>query len=101
MSSRAYPSVRRAAIVDKEVKRSLPDEGLRNRKVVCRRCHFVMIDWEPASPNGEFWHVLRRGDVQRRPCANTGLCFDARSSEVEPFLRKKRRRDLKRRGIRP
>lgn len=99
MSSRNYPSVRRLSS-DAE-KSSVRDTTEPNdRRAVCRRCGFVMLDCEPYSLNGQFWHLLRRGEIPRKACPNWGVRLGLDSAEVEPYMRKARRRFLKRRGIR-
>ncbi len=72
-----------------------------DRRAVCRKCHVVMRDFEPASPNGEFHHP--RDDKKGRPhwCPNAGLPFTQRDPEIEPYLRKGVRRRYTRLGIRP
>ena len=76
-------------------------EGWSGCKAVCKRCHYAMVDIEPMSGSGEFWHPSI--DKEKKPilCVNAGGMFHNWSSEVDPFLPKKRRRALKRMGIRP
>src|SRR6478609_403155 len=72
-----------------------------NRKGVCRRCGLTITDCEPSSRLGEFWHIARVGQTRARACRNADLVFTVLSSEIAPFLRKSRRRYLKRQKIRP
>lgn len=67
-----------------------------HRKAVCRRCHCVMNDCEPSILGGEFYHPAV--DKQNKPykCTNAGKCFKTFDSELEPFMRKRERRILKR-----
>ena len=72
----------------------LPDRG---RRLVCRRCHVVMDDFEPADKNGEFWHPkLLKDQKTPRKCPNAGRAFYLdeipESKEVELFKRKRERR---------
>jgi len=71
-----------------------------HRKAVCCRCHCVMMDIEPMSPHGEYWHPTLNKKGKPHSCVNAGKSFTDRNTEVEPFLRKGRRRALKRMGIR-
>ena len=70
------------------------------RTAVCRRCHCFMPDCEPHTLLGEFWHPTKTKAGKMHPCKNAGLYFNTSSPEVEPFMRKARRRFLKRAGIR-
>ncbi len=110
MSSRAAPSCRRDP--DKKPKggtsiRSIPDtpNGL-DRKMVCRKCHLVMRDSESALLEGRFHHhtgLDLKTNKERphvRACPNVGKTFSSSDLQVEPFLRKGRRRALKRMGVR-
>jgi len=103
MSSRAAPSVR----ADPNSKRSqaargrdFPNTARWGSKAVCRRCKLVMVDVEPCSPNGEFWHVAKPHQKRAILCVNNGGVFTQKNMEIEPFMRKVRRRALKRAGIR-
>jgi hypothetical protein len=60
-----------------------------------------MSDAEPMMKFGEFYHIARPGQTRAAACVNDGCQFDLSDKEVEPFLRKARRRTLKRRKIRP
>jgi hypothetical protein len=65
-----------------------------HRKAVCRRCKCVLNDCEPATAEGEFWHP----DTGKKAgkCQNRGKRFGTSDPEIEPFLRKRERRRLKR-----
>lgn len=69
-------------------------------KAVCKRCHCVMNDLEPASPRGEFLHPAFDKDLKPRKCVNAGKTFNMDHLEIEPFVKKSRRRFLKRNKIR-
>jgi hypothetical protein len=71
-----------------------------SRKCVCKRCGLVMTDCEPMSGFGEFWHLARPHQTRAKRCANEGKRFHTHNAEVEPFMRKSRRRALKRMGVR-
>jgi hypothetical protein len=71
------------------------------RKAVCKRCHCVMVDCEPAICGGEFYHPSLDKDGKPHSCINTGKRFKDVDSEIEPFLRKRDRRRNKRNGVRP
>ena len=73
----------------------------RGRKMVCRRCKLVMKDIEPMIWEGEFWHIAKPHQTRAAACVNANNYFGITSPEVEPFMRKARRRALKRHGIRP
>jgi hypothetical protein len=68
----------------------------RTDKVVCKRCHMVMNDFEPCSPKGEFSHPS--GERGGRPikCKNAGKTFVGGDAEIVPFVRKALRRTIKR-----
>lgn len=84
------------------VGRDFPDmDATGHRKAVCKRCHCVMNDVEPGSPNGEFMHPRFDKDLKLRRCINVGKMFDQRDSEIEPFTRKSVRARNKRNGVRP
>lgn len=72
-----------------------------HRKAVCTRCHVVMDDFEPMSPNGEYRHPTLDKDLKPYRCTNAGKDFTQRDSEIEPFIRKGQRRRNKRNGVRP
>ncbi len=81
--------------------RDFPDDApFGARKAVCRRCKLIMSDIEPMITNGEFHHGAKPHQTRALACVNNGTTFDLRSPELEPFLRKRRRRLLKRLGIR-
>jgi hypothetical protein len=81
--------------------RDFPDlDRYGHRKAVCRRCHLVMSDSEPGFTHGEFYHGAKPHQTRAMACVNNGKTFDQRHAEIEPFLRKSRRRALKRAGIR-
>ena len=67
-----------------------------NRKAVCKRCHCVMNDAEPMDLGGEFYHPSLDKDNKPHWCKNAGHRLDTSSTEIEPFLRKRERRVLKR-----
>ena len=72
------------------------------RKAVCRRCHCVLADFEPGDHRPDYVHP--RLDKEGKPhwCPNAGKEFSNENDpELEPFLRKGRRRALKRMGIKP
>ena len=69
-----------------------------NNRVVCKKCHYVMNDIEPMSRDGEYWHPI--SDKYGKPinCSNSGKCFHGGDKEIEPFERKRVRRNAKRLG---
>jgi hypothetical protein len=67
-----------------------------SRKAVCRRCHCVMNDCEPMDLGGEFYHPSLDKAGKPHKCVNSGKNFNTTDSELEPFLRKRERRVLKR-----
>ncbi len=70
-----------------------------NRKVVCRRCHCIMVDYEPMSSDGEFWHPDKNKKGKPHNCKNAGKRFSlSDTKEIMPFERKKIRRAAKRAG---
>ena len=74
------------------------------RKLVCRRCHTVMRDYEQFAPSGEFYHPKQFGDLKPNNCKNAGKTFTLRdlpSKEIELFRRKKERRQIIRTESRP
>ena len=82
--------------------RDFPDtSGFGTRKAVCRRCHLVMSDRESSTTTGEFLHLAKPHQTRAAQCINAAKTFETTDPEVEPFLRKSRRRHLKRAGIRP
>jgi hypothetical protein len=82
--------------------RDFPDvDDLYHRKAVCKRCHCVLNDCEPSTPHGEYYHPRENKEGKPHSCPNAGQMFTGRDLEIEPFLPKKRRRALKRLGIRP
>jgi hypothetical protein len=105
VSSRAAPSVRVVAPprYPRPTEKVDRDAPVVNNKVrmVCCRCHLVMDDCEPHSSRGEFWHLAKPHQKRALACSNNGNYFFEDSPEVEPFMKKGRRRTLKRRGIRP
>jgi hypothetical protein len=60
-----------------------------------------MPDCEEMVAEGEFCHVARPDQTQALACLNANRSFGISSPEVTPFIRKARRRALKRLGIRP
>lgn len=109
MSSRAAPSVR----ADPNSKRSqrtkrgstapardFPATNMWGGKAVCKRCGLVMPDAEPMAPDGEFIHVAKPHQKRALTCVNNLKSFHMQDKEIEPFMRKGRRRALKRAGIR-
>ena len=81
--------------------RDIPDlDQYGHRKVVCRRCHIVMRDLEPATQGGEFYHHAMPHQKRALACPNDRHTFYQTSKEVEPFMRKGWRRALKRMGVR-
>lgn len=72
------------------------DNFANHRRVVCRRCHVVIDDFEPGSPRGEFNHPKKFGDGTAITCTNLSKVFHEDDSEVEPFVRKRFRRAAKR-----
>lgn len=83
--------------------RDFPDCGRFgwDRKAVCKRCHCVLVDHEPSSHYGEFWHPSLDKAGKPHTCRNSGKMFGTQDLEIVPFLPKARRRFLKRAGIRP
>lgn len=82
-----------------------------SRKVVCKRCGNIMVDFEPCSPRGEFAHITyhlkdKKGRAYKTPklstCPNVGKIFTLRDAEegkeIELFVRKSLRRRMKRHG---
>jgi hypothetical protein len=59
-----------------------------------------MSDAEPGSQFGEFYHLGTKHQTRALRCLNAGKAFDTRDQELVPFMRKARRRVLKRFGIR-
>ncbi len=57
-----------------------------------------MDDFEPGSPKGDFTHRDKFGDGTPNPCVNANKSFHMGDSEVEPFVRKRTRRNTKRIG---
>jgi hypothetical protein len=69
-------------------------------KAVCRRCGLVINDCEPMDSRAEFFHGAKPHQTRALACPNDLKTFYAESPEIEPFMRKSRRRALKRAGIR-
>lgn len=80
------------------------------RRLVCKRCHAVMNDYEPSCRTGEFYHATtwsrdKKGKAVKVPipnsCKNAGKVFTLGDlgPEVELFVRKKARRSDKRQGF--
>jgi len=69
----------------------------RTDRVVCKRCHMVLRDFEPAGSRGEFYHP-KGESPSGRPirCKNAGITFVGGASEVVPFVRKSDRRRIRR-----
>ena len=65
-----------------------------DRKAVCRRCKCVLNDGEPMNMYGEFYHPAVGKKAGK--CQNRGKRFGTNDMEIEPFLRKRERRRLKR-----
>lgn len=101
MTSRATgmrPQVKKALPVKG---RDFPDEGpFEARRAVCRRCSLIMTDGEPMTRFGEFYHGARPHQTRAARCSNHGKTFGVEDREIEPFMRKKLRRALKRAGVR-
>lgn len=114
MSSRSTPSIRalrQKMPLGKSVAR-LPQDPVdrdppalepyeRGRKMVCRRCGLIMPDCEEMVAEGEFCHVAKPHQTRAAVCVNANRSFGISSPEVTPFMRKARRRALKRLGVRP
>lgn len=69
------------------------------RRAVCKRCHVVMDDFEPMSPNGEYAHPTKDKNGKKRRCINVGQVYTQKDLEIEPFLRKGERARNKRNGV--
>ena len=85
------------------IDREFPLVENRGRLAVCVRCNCVISDFEPCDDSfgaGEFNHP--KVDKNNKPCKcpNAGLTFLPSSPEIVPFMKKSRRRYLKRNGIR-
>jgi hypothetical protein len=87
-------------------------ENLRNRdfpdatwhspgKAVCKRCGLILHDCEPNSSRGEFNHRAAPHQTRALACVNHNKTLYTDDLDLVPFLRKGRRRYLKRMGIRP
>lgn len=75
---------------------NFPDQdSFGHRKAVCRRCKIVINDSEPATTYGEFYHPVTT-EGKSSQCPNQGQTFGVNEREIEPFLRKRERRRLKR-----
>lgn len=70
-------------------------DELGHRMAVCSTCHKTLVDSEPSSKLGEFYHT-----PVKWYCANAGRFFTTASPEIEPFLPKSRRRYLRRNKLR-
>lgn len=70
------------------------------RKAVCRSCGLPMVDCEPSTWGGDFYHIAKPHHTRARRCKNEGKAFVMWDSELVPFMPKARRRALKRMGIR-
>jgi hypothetical protein len=66
------------------------------RRVVCKRCHSVLDDCEPHGANAQYFHKTTFGDGTPNACPNAGDEFSDGDKEVEPFMRKRDRRAVKR-----
>lgn len=53
------------------------------------------------TPDGDFCHVAKPHQTRAAVCVNANRSFGVSSPELTPFMRKARRRALKRRNIRP
>jgi hypothetical protein len=71
-----------------------------HRKGVCRRCGLIMHDTEPSCWAGLFYHRAEPHQKRALACANNGKSLITEDRDLVPFLRKSRRRFLKRNGIR-
>jgi hypothetical protein len=60
-----------------------------------------MLDFEPCAPHGDFIHQAKPHQTRALACPNVDQWFRLTSPEVVPFLRKSRRRALKRMGVTP
>ena len=83
--------------------REFPSVENKGRLAVCIRCHCVIRDFEPCNDSfgaGEFHHPKVDKDNKPYKCPNAGLMFLPSSPEIVPFMKKSRRRYLKRNGIR-
>lgn len=70
-------------------------------RVVCKKCHYVMNDLEPMSPcGGEYWHPIIDKNGKPINCPNAGKSFHDDDREIEPFERKRVRRNAKRLKVR-
>lgn len=74
--------------------------GGERRRAVCKRCGLLMRDAEPSCRTGEFYHIAKPYQTRALACRNNGNSFTTEDAEVVPFMRKARRRFLKRQGIR-
>lgn len=70
------------------------------RKAVCRRCGVPMVDCEPSTWGGDFYHLAESHQTRAKRCKNNGKAFTMWDPELVPFMPKARRRALKRLGIR-
>lgn len=72
------------------------------RRLVCRTCRVVMDDLEPMDRRGMFMHPSQYSDGMSSSCQNVGKVYYAeeKNREVEPFVRKRERRGIKRVGKR-
>lgn len=68
---------------------------------MCKRCHCIMHDIEPATANGEYWHPSQNKEGKPHRCINAGMKFTQKDLEIEPFLRKGVRARNRRNGVRP
>jgi hypothetical protein len=105
MSSRAAPSVRadpkRVRATRGTELRDFPvsSDGWREQ-AVCKRCKLIMANAEPMARDGEFHHIAKPHQTRAARCVNANRTFHMQDKEIEPFMRKARRRALKRSGIR-
>jgi hypothetical protein len=125
MSSRATRPPKEFKPKPPIIGRDFPDlDEYGRRKAICKICHCVLFDCEPASGSGEFNHPgytrsyrpketsKRRVGAKLLPkrvislvqkddssCPNAGRVFNTQSPEIEPWMSKSRRRYLKRNGF--
>lgn len=59
-----------------------------------------MHDREPGCDSGEFLHLAKPHHTRALACPNNGRALTTTDTELVPFMRKSRRRYLKRAGIR-
>lgn len=78
----------------------------RGDRAVCKKCGTVMDDGEPMSARAEFYHKPTHRDGTKSKCPNASKMFfwDMQTNkidpEIEPFMRKRTRRAVKRTAAR-